>query len=226
MVKKPLFLLIAGIYALQLSAQSSQTNALGTWNVLHVRYLINDKWNVFFEPQLRSLRFYDDFHYHEVKGGANYRIDKNFSIGFGIGKYDTYQEGGSFVTPKQNDELRTWLHLTMQQQLQRFRFEHRYRAEQRFANGNYRNRFRYRVQVSAPLNRAQTGVGALSAIAWNEIFFTNKEPYFERNRVFAGMGYEFSRQLSLQMGWLYQFDYRLTDEIGRNFLQITLQTTL
>lgn len=63
---------------------------------------------------------------------------------------------------------------------------------------------------------------ALYGIVWNEIFFTNREPYFERNRIFAGFGYGLTQSLTLQGGYLYQFDYFLDDEIGRQFLQLSV----
>jgi hypothetical protein len=58
--------------------------------------------------------------------------------------------------------------------------------------------------------------------AWNEIFFTDKEPFFERNRLFIGGGYEFSENLAIQTGYIYQFDYKINDETGRDFFNIAL----
>jgi long-subunit fatty acid transport protein len=56
--------------------------------------------------------------------------------------------------------------------------------------------------------------------ASNELFFTNNEPYFERNRVAFGLGYKPTSATSLQIGYLHQFDYRINDETGRDFLQV------
>ena len=52
---------------------------------------------------------------------------------------------------------------------------------------------------------------------------TNTAPYFERDRFFAGFGINLTRQFSLQTGYVRQFDYNLTDEIGRDFFQIGFQ---
>jgi Protein of unknown function (DUF2490) len=193
----------------------------GTWNVMNVKANINSKWSLFGEVQLRSLKFYDNFHYYEYKGGGTLNLNKNFSFQAGLGNYDTYAEGGNFKTPMVNDEFRTWLQLSMKLNLNRIKFEHRYRAEQRWTINGYRNRFRYRIQAVIPVNKKKMEKGTLYAAAWNEIFFTNKAPYFERNRVFTGVGYELSEQLTIQTGYLYQFDYRLNDETGRNFVQIS-----
>jgi Protein of unknown function (DUF2490) len=200
----------------------AQSEALGSWNILNVKLNLNDKWSLFLEPQIRSLAFYDDFHYYEVKGGFTTRLSKTFSFTSGIGRYDTYREGGNFITPKANNEIRTWLQLSMNQNLDRIRFEHRYRAEQRWTSNGYRNRFRYRLSTTTPLNKEKVEPGTLFLTVWDEIFLTDRAPYFERNRFFAGLGYEFSPNFSLQSGFINQFDYRLNDETGRNFLQISL----
>jgi hypothetical protein len=56
--------------------------------------------------------------------------------------------------------------------------------------------------------------------ASNELFFTDKEPYFERNRLLFAFHYKPSKSTVLQVGYLHQFDYRINDETGRDFLQV------
>lgn len=201
------------------------TAQLGTWNVLHLRWQQNDNLTFFGEAQLRSLSFYDEFHYHEIKGGVNYKLGPHFSVTGGFGRYDTYMAGNSFRTPKSNEELRTWLEIGMRNTLGKTNFEHRYRAEQRFTIRGYRNRFRYRLGTSYPVTSFGEKGYELFASAWNEVFLTNKPPYFERNRFFVGTILR-QGKYSWNLGWVRQFDYRLDDEIGRSFLQIGWQITL
>jgi Protein of unknown function (DUF2490) len=195
---------------------------LGTWNILNMKLEFNDRWSVFGEGQLRSLKFYDDFHYYELKGGVTYMFKNKLAITTGGGTYNTFLEGGNFVKPALNNEFRSWIQLSMKQSFGRTGIEHRYRAEQRWTSNGYRNRFRYRLAATIPLNKREIEKGTLYASLWNEIFFTNRSPYFERNRVFGGFGYELDDNTAIQMGYLYQFDYQLTDETGRDFLQVSL----
>lgn len=198
----------------------AQLNGLGTWNILNFRYTLNEKLGFFGEAQLRSLRFYDHFHYYEYKGGVNYQLHSQMRVGIGIGDYDTYREGGNFVTPKNNDELRIWPHITFSHNIGKFRMEQRYRAEFRFTSQGYRNRFRYRLGVAYPFGTAKKGFQPFQISAGNELFFTNREPYFERNRFNLAFSYRQSPTLTFQAGFLRQFDYRINDEIGRSFLQL------
>ena len=51
-------------------------------------------------------------------------------------------------------------------------------------------------------------------------FFTDKEPYFERNRMLFAFNYKPSKATTIQVGYLHQFDYKINDETGRDFFQI------
>ena len=52
---------------------SGQYAGMGSWNILNVKYSLDEKWNLFGEAQVRSLKFYDDFHYYEYKGGVEFK---------------------------------------------------------------------------------------------------------------------------------------------------------
>lgn len=198
----------------------SQTSGLGSWNIINIKYNYNEKLSFFGEGQLRSLRFYDDFHYYEYKGGINYKVHKNAKGTLGAGSYQTYKEGGNFVLPKNNDEFRIWPQVIVFQSIGMLKIEQRYRAEFRFTSDGYRNRFRYRLGLSYPFGKQRKGYSPFQISAGNEIFFTDQEPYFERNRMLLALNYKTSKVTTWQMGYLHQFDYKINDESGRDFLQI------
>lgn len=198
----------------------AQKFELGSWNIINVKYSIDNKWSTFGEAQLRSLKFYNHFHYYEYKGGVSYKANKNVSIVLGAGSYQTYKEGGNFVLPKNNDEFRIWPQIVLSQSIGKFTIEQRYRAEMRFTSNGYRNRFRYRVGLSYPFGEEKNGYRPFQVNASNELFFTNNEPYFERNRALISLNYKPTKATTLQVGYLHQFDYKINDETGRDFLQI------
>lgn len=200
----------------------AQKNGLGSWNIVNLKYTINEKWSFFGEAQIRSLNFYSQFHYHEYKAGVNYKAHPNVLITLAAGDYDTYKEGGNFKSPKNNDEFRIWPQITLIQSIKRFKIDQRYRAEFRFTSNGYRNRYRYRAGISYPFGKNSKDYKPFLLNASNEIFFTGKEPYFERNRLLVSLGYKLSKQLAVQMGYLHQFDYKINDETGRDFLQLGL----
>lgn len=198
----------------------AQNIDLGSWNILNLKYKYNDNWSFFGEAQLRSLKFYNNFHYYEYKGGINCKVHKNVMLTLGAGSYQTFKEGGNFILPKNNNEFRTWPQLTLFQPVGKIKIEQRYRAELRWTSNGYRNRLRYRLGISFPFGKEQNDYKPYQVGASNELFFTDKEPYFERNRLLFVFNYKPSKATTLQIGYLHQFDYKINDETGRDFLVI------
>jgi hypothetical protein len=206
--------------ALTAHHSQAQEDALGSWNILTARYDHSKKIAFFGEAQLRSLKYYDNFHYHEVKGGITFKIDPKFNISLAGGKYDTYGQGDNFVRPKNNAEYRIWPMFIFLQEIGKFKVEHRYRVEGRFSTNGYRNRFRARLGVSRPFGKVTEDGQRFSVGFNNELFFTNREPYFERNRFQLFVNYNLNSSSKFLLGYLYQLDYKITDETGTNFVVI------
>jgi len=100
--------------------------------------------------------------------------------------------------------------------------EHRYRAEQRWLNTGYRNRFDYRIKISVPLNKRQIIAKTWFISLANEIFLNSKAPNFEQNRVSATLGYQFDRKWTLQAGWLNAYNYSPGNSHAKNNMLIML----
>ncbi|MDR6562188.1 hypothetical protein J2Y59_002278 [Arcicella sp. BE139] len=71
-----------------------------------------------------------------------------------------------------------------------------------------------------PLGKQRSEYSPLQINLSNEIFFTDNEPYFERNRMLFSINYKPTKASTIQIGYLHQFDYKIDDETGRDFLQI------
>ena len=208
------------ILTIFLSLLSFGQRGLGSWNIINVNMGINDKWSVFAEGQLRSLSFYNEYNYYEIKTGANFKVNDNLSLTSGFGSYNTYPSGGNFVLPMQQKEFRTWIQANNKINFNHFTLDHRYRVEQRFTNNGYKNRYRYRLAALAPLNKQKIEPQTIYLSAWSELFFTNKASYFERNRSFVGFGYQVNKNTTLQTGYIYQYDYSVKNQIGRDYFNI------
>ncbi len=193
---------------------------LGSWNTVNLRYKATNRFSVFGEAQLRSLKFYNHFHYYEYKAAIQYKLQPNITVAVGAGSYQTFAEGGNFKLPKNNNEFRVWPQLVLLQTAGKLKIEHRYRAELRFTSNGYRNRFRYRTSLLYPVGKPKQNLQLFSIGASNELFFTNREPYFERNRLQFTLNMKPSTSTTIQLGYLHQFDYRINDETGRDFVQI------
>ena len=195
----------------------------GAWNVLSFKLNLNKNWSAFSEVQLRSQRFYDDFSYYEIKGGASYSFKKRFSALAGFGRFVTYSNGDNFIKPFVNKEWRLWEQFLVNSYIGRIKLENRVRVEQRWTSLlGYRNRLKYRLNMVLPVTDKQIKPGTFYVTGWDEIYLTNSDPHFELNRIYAGAGYEMSKHLTVQTGYLYQVNYKPDDtHSGKHYLQVT-----
>jgi len=72
---------------------------------------------------------------------------------------------------------------------------------------SFRNRIRYRLNAFLPLNARSIGPGTVFLSLFDEIFLNPKGPVFERNRLYAGLGYQASAHWVVQAGWVNQTNY-------------------
>jgi len=211
------------IFALSLfKALNAQNAKLGTWSILNVKYHATKRINLIGEGQLRSLKFYDHFHYYEYKAAINYLFSKSLQLTIGSGSYQTFAEGGNFVVPKNNDEFRLWPQASLFQDFSNVKLEHRYRYELRWTSNGFRNRYRLRFGISYPFLKSKTNRKLYTISVNNELFFTNQAAYFERNRMQVLLNYKPIETLALQFGFVHQFDYKINDETGRESFIIGL----
>ena len=215
-------LLILG--GLKVTAQNSRT---GSWDILALNTKIKKNVSLYLESQTRSQSFTSNFYYHELKGGIQYNLLNNNSLFFGTGDYVTYPFPGNYKTPASTKEFRMWEQFVFNSYVGRVQLEQRYRVEQRWINGVYSNRFRFRLNPIIPINHSTIKPKTLYASAFEEIFFTDNVPYFLRSRFFVGTGYKFSNSFTIQGGFIRQFDNNIvTGGSGKNFAQLLLSFTI
>lgn len=219
MVKYLLFILFITITC----SVSAQNSNVGTWGIATL-VLPGDsihKWGGYTELQVRTNDVLNNFMYYEVKAGVSYDIDKNFIALLGTGRYTTYDYQNISAGPTAT-ETRLWEQITTNQFLYRLKLEHRYRAEQRWLSGVYRNRFRYRINVFVPLNNTKIIAKTWFISVFDEVFLNNQAPNFERNRVSAALGYQFDKSWIGQAGWLNQYNYLPTVSNDKNNIMLML----
>lgn len=198
----------------------AQNNKVGTFGIATI-VLPGDSlhhWGGYVELQGRGDKVMSDFFYYETKAGLSYDITKDFVALIGTGRYVT-NDNPEFLSKA--TEFRLWEQMTVNQFLYRLKIEHRYRVEQRWVNGYYRNRFRYRLNMFVPLNHIKIDPKTWFISVYDEVFLNNKIPNFERNRAYAALGYQFDKSVNVQVGWLNQYNYSPTYAASKNNLALT-----
>lgn len=180
----------------------------GSWGLVTVVLpgSVEHRWGGYMELQTRTNEtLFKQFYYTEVKGGVSYNFSNNFSALIGTGRYTTYNYKDVEAGPTIKED-RLWEQFTLLEYLDRIKIENRVRIEQRWLNGDYRNRFRYRLNLIVPFNHPKIQANTVFGSVFDEVFFNNKEPNFERNRISATLGYQFTKAISLQAGWMNQYN--------------------
>ena len=64
-------------------------------------------------------------------------------------------------------------------------------------------RFRYFLNARLPLKIGRENKFYLSG--YNEVFLSLEEEFFDRNRLYGGVGYKLSEGINLELGYMNQF---------------------
>ena len=206
-----------------LSPLSIFSQSLGCWNTLNINFDNGKKWSFSTEFQLRSLQFYKNYNYNEYKGFVTYKIMPNLQASIVLGRYTTYGNGKTFQNPKLAEEFRLALQLGLKNTIGKFQIDHRYRFEKRYYTSGARGiRIRYRVGLSTPLDKKK-----LTSLSFSNEFLIainsgSSIIRYDKNRINVGVTRKLSNMVSMQVGYLSQYDSKSADEPGNNFFVYSL----
>lgn len=205
MNKKAIIALVISIALLPLFSVAQDSN-LGNWLIYIGNKKLNSKWNIHNEVQYRNYDAIGDLEQLLLRTGVGYNLtenNNNILLGYGYILSENY-EGDSNDKISVN-EHRIFQQFITKQSLWKVKLSHRYRFEQRFVESDFKMRFRYFLGINIPLQYKEDGKNPLYLSAYNEIFLNTKSSIFDRNRVYGGLGYKFSDQLKLELGYMNQF---------------------
>jgi len=210
------------IVALLSNSLLAQQDAFGNWLMYFGTNRISDDFSIHSEVQYRNHTLAPvNIEQLLLRTGLNYHLSKNAIITGGYGYIASHVYESEQKAPE-SKEHRLFQQLILLNKVGRLKFEHRYRLEQRWVRANeatdYRNRIRYRLMVFLPINKPVIEPGTLFLGVYDEVFMNTENVFFDRNRLYAALGYQFNKQLQAQLGYLYQ---RVND-FGKSYLQVAV----
>ncbi len=215
------------LFSLMISPLTIFSQSLGCWNTLNLNYDNGKKWSFSTEFQLRSLQFYKNYNYNEYKAFVSYKVMPNLQTSVVLGRYTTYGNGKTFQNPKLAEEFRAALQVGLSNTLGKVKVDHRYRFEKRFyTSGNRASRIRYRVGLSMPLDKAKKTTLGVSNEFLIAITQGSKVIRYDKNRVSIGVTRKLNDVVSMQVGYLNQYDSKSLDEPGNKFFVYSLFLSL
>lgn len=165
-------------------------------------------WSGHSEIQFRSFDVKPNTEQLLIRTGINFHSSTTTTWTLGYAHIRNYYYDKSILSGSILNENRIWQQLQWKHQIGRFFIEHRYRFEQRFLktdqSKSYKNRVRYLLRVSVPLNRKEITSQTFFLSTYNELFIHLDEKPFDRNRLYASLGYQFNKNVNLQLGFMAQ----------------------
>jgi len=193
-------LLVAPLFSM------AQDSNLGNWLIYIGNKKLNNGWNIHNEVQYRNYDAVGDLEQLLLRTGVGYNLtenNNNLLLGYGYILSENYINDNDKVSV---NEHRIFQQFTTKQKAGKLGLTHRYRFEQRFVEDDFKMRFRYFLSFNYPLMKAEEGQQSpLYLSAYNEIFLNTKSSVFDRNRVYGGLGYRFSKALRMELGYMNQF---------------------
>jgi hypothetical protein len=226
----PLLLWLSGTAPVM--AQGREVPNTGNWLIYFGNQNFgNNKWVWHNEVQYRNYNLVGQKEQLLLRTGiGRYLSENNNILSAGYAYISTNPlrfEGEMAFLDEDNgfDEHRLWQQFITRQRFGRFYLLHRYRYEQRFFdNGDFRTRFRYFLSFNVALNKPEIGPGTLLFSAYNEVFVNGERSdtrsVFDRNRLYAALGYQFSPFVRVEVGAMRQ---AINTELGsRTQLQVVV----
>jgi len=185
----------------------SAEDELGNWLIWNGTVTFSDRWSMFTEAQLRLWEVASNPNEVFARVAGQYHTSKNslIALGYMHTVVDPYEEAEPDTT-----ENRIYQQFTAKHRLQRPVIEHRFRTEQRWIETNdttdFRNRFRYRLQMTVPMSNPTMQAKTHFLNFYDEVFlnYGNRSETFDQNRLYGAYGYQFTKNANLQLGMLWQ----------------------
>lgn len=199
-MKKLIILLF--LLPLKLSAQPSD---FGNWLIYFGNKQLSQKFNWHHEVQYRSFNHFGDTEQLLLRTGIGFNLtenNNNLLLGYGY----IYSEPYLHPTDEKItiNEHRIFLQYITKQTFGRLSFSHRYRFEKRFIEDQFKLRLRYFLSCNIALNHKEMSDKTIYFSMYNEIFMNTSQTIFDRNRLYGGIGYRFSKLFRAEIGVMNQ----------------------
>mgnify|MGYP000303418161 FL=1 len=193
----------------------SQESNLGNWFMYLGNKKLNSNWNIHNEVQYRNYNVVGNMEQLLLRTGIGFNLspnNNNILLGYGFIRSENYVSTDQKVG---NNEHRIFQQFITRQSFNRVSLQHRYRFEQRFLENDFKLRFRYFISVNVALSKPKIEKNTFYLSAYNEVFIQSKENLYDRNRVYAGLGYAINKDFRIELGYMNQlFNKGSRDQIN------------
>ncbi|MEM7468955.1 MAG: DUF2490 domain-containing protein [Pseudomonadota bacterium] len=186
----------------------------------------DSQWGLQGDFQYRNWDLGGDLEQLLLRGGLTWTTQNKMAT-FTLG-YGNITSGAFGSSNSTTNESRIYQESLIKHALgPRLKIRHRFRLEQRWVEDqDHRNRFRYAIFADLPLNNQNIAPGTIYLAMYNEVFVNLESDIgngrsvdtFDRNRIYAALGYQAHRAVKLQAGYMHQS----TSSVDKGQIQLSL----
>ena len=187
-----------------------QDSSLGNWLIYLGNWKMKPQLNLHHEIQYRNYNAVGDLEQLLMRTGMGYDLtpkNNNVLLGYGYILSQNYIPGSDDkVDTNENRIFQQFIH---RNKIGIVRMQHRYRFEQRFVRNHlgendFLLRVRYFLALNIPLNNKEMLNNTFYLSIYDEIFLNTQDVIFDRNRLYVGLGYKFSKMIRVELGYMIQ----------------------
>ena len=230
-IKLPLLsLLIALLPSMSIAQQAIDEDDTGAWYMYFFSKRFDEsQWGLQGDIQYRNWDLGGDLEQLLLRGGLTWTT-RNRVLTLTQG-YANITSGAFGDSDSTSNEHRIYQEALIRHGLgDRLKLRHRLRFEQRWVEDqDFRSRFRYGLFMDIPLNDTQIRPGTWYLAYYNEVFINlernignnRRVKTFDRNRLYAALGYGLHNNFRLQAGYMHQ----ATSSVDKGQIQLSLHHT-
>lgn len=214
--------IIVGFLLISSGVLYGQSQSDGIWFVYFGNQKINKKWNIQSDVQYRLRQVPEQKNQIIARGGIGCNLTPgNHNVLLGVAYVQTnFQD--ELVNKPSVEEKRIYQQYLYKQNFKNLYTTHRFRLEERFLPNDFGCRTRYFLSAQRPLNGKNLNKSSIYGSFFNELFLDVKNKKFDRNRLYAGVGYAIDNDIRIETGYLLQTQTNST----RGQLQLVLYNNL
>ena len=204
------------LLVIELRGQKQSETRQQVWTGYFNQTRLTDHSGIWVDLQLRLNDWFDEKSISIARLGYTYFLSDQLRLTAGYGYITQYAltEGMPDIP-----ENRLWQQVQWFEKKRSVSLAQYFRVEERFvrqvANGELTDdsrftwRFRYNFAITIPLSGGEVRAGSPFVFLNDELHINAGKNvvnnYFDQNRLFAGLGYQFTANLNAQLGYLYVF---------------------
>ena len=109
--------------------------------------------------------------------------------------------------------------------------QHRFRLEERFLENEFKLRARYFLAANVPLGENFMKEKSTYLSLYNEIFVVPEERIFDRNRIYAALGYVLNKNTRIEVGYMDQTTFKkgtspFSSKLNQGQIQLVIFNTI